>query len=62
MHRRRFLEAIAGGLVATAGIRAQPAGKVPVVGFLTLAGAGSLALFQDAMREWLQPENVEVVY
>ena len=51
MHRRRFLEAIAGGLVATAGVRAQPAGKIPVVGFLTLAGAESLALFQDAMLE-----------
>ena len=49
--RRRFLEAVAGGLVTAGGARAQSTGKIRVVGFLTSGGTDSLQQFRDAMRE-----------
>jgi putative ABC transport system substrate-binding protein len=39
-------------LAATSDVRAQPGGRIPVVGFLSLSGPDSLAQFRDAMREF----------
>ena len=53
MRRRKLLRAVAGGLcVAAVRTRAQPAGRVPVVGFLAVGGMESLAQFRDAMRDF----------
>jgi putative ABC transport system substrate-binding protein len=53
IRRRQFLRAVAYGmLAATTDVRAQPGGRIPVVGFLSLSGPDSLAQFRDAMREF----------
>ncbi len=44
-----------------AGVRAQPARKVPVVGFLTSGGVDSLAQFRDAMRDLGYAEGRDLV-
>lgn len=52
MRRRALLSAVAGGFGGLAvGVRAQPANKIPVIGFLTMGGVDSLAQFQHAMRD-----------
>ena len=53
MRRRKLLRAVAGGLcVAAVRTRAQPAGRVPVVGFLFVGSMETLAQFRDAMRDF----------
>jgi len=48
--RRIFLSAVAGALALASIARAQPARRIPTVGFLTLGGVDSLAQFKDTMR------------
>ena len=61
MNRRTFVHALAATLcgIATPGT-AQRSGKIPVVGFLTLAGADSFAQFRDAMRSlgYIEGQNI----
>jgi len=59
--RRIFLSAVAGALALASIARAQPARRMPTVGFLTLGGVDSLAQFKDAMRNFGYVEGRDLV-
>jgi putative ABC transport system substrate-binding protein len=69
MERRRFVEVIAGGLLAAPlAAQAQPAGKVPKVGFLWIGSPGIpspfIESFENGLRDlgWVKGQNVTVEY
>ena len=60
--RREFIRAATGGLLAASiAVRAQPAARIPVVGYLNLGAGETLAQFQSAMRELGYVEGRNVV-
>ena len=60
--RRMFIRAATGGLLAASiAVRAQPAARIPVVGYLNLGGGETLAQFEGAMRELGYVEGRNIV-
>jgi hypothetical protein len=63
MERRTFVRTLAATLcVLAAPGTAQQSAKIPVVGFLTLAGADSFAQFREAMRDLGYIEGQNIVF
>ena len=69
MERRRFMEVIAGGLLAAPrAAEAQQAQKIPKVGFLWIGSPGSpspfIEAFEIGLRDlgWIKGQNVSVEY
>jgi putative tryptophan/tyrosine transport system substrate-binding protein len=67
MDRRAFIYAIAGGVLAPLAAEAQPAGKIPRIGFLFYGAPGPSAeidAFRQGLRElgYIERQNIAVEY
>jgi putative ABC transport system substrate-binding protein len=67
MDRRAFIYAVAGGVLAPLAAEAQPAGKIPRIGFLFYGAPGPSAeidAFRQGLRElgYIERQNIAVEY